>query len=55
MHLEIFNHLSQTWAYSVFITYGLFIFIHHFFFLEITLLLEYIVAFLSKSMKFSSF
>ena len=58
MHLEVFNPLSQTWAYNVFITFGLFIFIHYFtffFFLETALQLEYIVAFLSKSMKFSSF
>ena len=26
MHLEISNPLSQTWAYNVFITFGLFIF-----------------------------
>ena len=35
MHLEIFNPLSQTWAYNVFITFGLFIFfplLHYFFF-----------------------
>ena len=31
IHLEIFNPLSQTWAYNAFITFGLFIFIHHFF------------------------
>jgi len=38
MHLEIFNPLSQKWAYHVFITFRFFIFIHHitfFFFLEI--------------------
>ena len=57
MHLEIFNPLSQKWAYNVFITFRLFIFIHHFTFcfFEIALQVEYIVAFLSKSMKFSSF
>ena len=52
MHLEIFNPLFQTWAYNVFIIFGVFIFIRHFFFFE---KLEDIVAFLSKSMKFSSF
>ena len=31
MHLlKIFNPLSQTWAYNVFITFRLFIFIHRF-------------------------
>ena len=30
MHLGISNPLSQTWAYNVFITFGLFIFIHYF-------------------------
>ena len=57
--LEIFNHLSQIQAYDVFITFGLSLFIHlssfFFFFLEVALQLEYIVAFLSKPMNFSSF
>ena len=30
MYLEIINPLSQTWANNVFITFGLFIFIHYF-------------------------
>ena len=52
--------LSQKWAYNVFITFRLFIFIYHFisfffFFFEIALQLEYIVAFFSKSMKSLSF
>ena len=55
MYLEIFNPLSQTWAYNVFIIFGLFILyssFHHlfFFFLEIALQLEYFVGFFSMSM-----
>ena len=57
MYLEIFNLLSQTWAHNIFITFGLFSF--HFIiiiiFFEVAHYLEYIVTFLSKSMKFSSF
>ena len=30
MHLGIFNPLSQIWALNVFVTFGLFIFIHYF-------------------------
>ena len=49
--------LSQIWAYNVFITFGLFFFflLSSFIFFEVAFQLEYIVAFPSKSMNFSSF
>ena len=34
IHLEIFNPLSQAWAYNVFITFGLLILFYHFLFLK---------------------